>query len=105
MGKFPLRLQGKETRLFETLDELIDSIYDEYQSRIKLKKDVKLTDVLWYFGIVDNKGIGETMILCDERTMDILKKYDFLQANPSKINNLAWFESVSILNKLKPRLF
>lgn len=101
MGKFPLRLQGKETRIFETLDELINNVFDEYQSRAERNKKttIKITDVLWYFGIED------PMCLCDERTMDILKKYDFLQADPSRINCLAWFEAVSILNKMKPRLF
>ena len=62
-------------------------------------KNVKISDVLWFF------GIEETMILADERTVDILKKYEFLQADPSKINNPVWFEAVSLLNKMKPRMF
>lgn len=106
MAEFPLRLEGREVRTFNTVDELVDSVFDEYQSRLKLnKKDVKITDVLWFFGITDNKGNGDTMCLADERTLDILKKYDFLQADPSKINNSAWFEAVVLLGKIKPRLF
>lgn len=57
-------------------------------------------DVLWAFGIEDN-----TMILADERTMDIIKKYEFLQNSTHSINNRVWFESVLLLNKMKPRLF
>ena len=57
-------------------------------------------DVLWTYGIEDN-----TMILADERTMDILTKYDFLQNATHKINNKVWFDNVILLNKMKPRLF
>ncbi len=56
-------------------------------------------DVLWAFGIDD------TMILADERTIDILMKYDFLQNATHLINNPIWFQCVIILNKLKPRMF
>ena len=66
----------------------------------KNKKNIKMkADVLWSFGIED------TMILSDERTMDILTKYDFLQNATHLINNMVWFNSVILLNKLKPRLF
>ena len=113
MAEFPLRLEGREVRTFNTVDELVDSVFDEYQSRLKLnKKDVKITDVLWFFGITDNKGNGNTMCLADVRTIDILGKYDFLQASPcidemikNLVNTNIWFEAVKILSKIKPRLF
>ena len=92
---------------FESLDELIDAVFDEYQSKCELvRKDTKnktnikmKADVLWGFGIED------TMILADERTMDILNKYDFLQNATHLINNKVWFDCVLLLNKMKPRLF
>ena len=68
-------------------------------------KNAKISDVLWFFGITDNKGDGNTMCLADDRTIDILKKYDFFQADPSKINNSVWFEAVILLSKMKPKLF
>jgi len=103
-------LQGTEERTFDSLDELIDRVFDEYQKKIELTKgnkkvNVKITDALWAFGIVDNDGIGNTMVLADFRTIDILQKYDFFQADPSRINNSCWFDAVSLLNKMKPRLF
>ena len=93
--------RGREPITFESLDDLIDEVFDEYQSRAALDKKVtvKITDVLWFF------GIENTMILADERTMDILQKYDFLQNATHLINNSVWFDCVIILNKLKPRLF
>lgn len=93
--------RGREPITFESLDDLIDAVFDEYQSRAALDKKVtvKITDVLWFF------GIENTMILADERTMDILQKYDFLQNATHLINNSVWFDCVIILNKLKPRLF
>jgi hypothetical protein len=84
----------------------VDAVFDEYQSKVELAKDnekmkgkIKITDALWVFNIED------TMMLADERTMDILQKYDFLQNATHLINNPVWFESVILLNKLKPRLF
>jgi len=93
--------RGREPITFESLDDLIDAVFDEYQSRAALDKKVtvKITDVLWFF------GIENTMILADERTMDILQKYDFLQNATHLINNSVWFDCVILLNKLKPRLF
>ena len=97
----------REKVVFKNVDELIEAIYDEYQSKAKLaskeKKKVNIkikADVLWAFGIEDN-----TMILADERTMDILMKYDFLQNATHLINNSIWFQCVILLNKLKPRMF
>jgi hypothetical protein len=64
------------------------------------KQNIKLDkDVLWVFGIED------AQILADERTMDIITKYDFLQNSLHTINNWVWFESCLLLNKVKPRLF
>lgn len=109
-AKFPLTLHGTEERTFDSLDELIDGVFDEYEKKIELTKGnkkitVKVTDALWAFGIVDNDGIGDTMVVADFRMIDILKKYDFFQADPSKMNNSYWFDAVSLLNKMKPRLF
>ena len=89
---------------YNSLDELIEAIYDEYQKKVELTKGKKITikidkDILYIF------GIENTMILADERTMDILQKYDFLQNATHLINNFVWMTCVILLNKLKPKLF
>ena len=89
---------------YSSLDELIEAIYDEYEKKVELTKGKKITikidkDILYIF------GIENTMILADERTMDILMKYDFLQNATHLINNSIWFNCVILLNKLKPRMF
>ncbi len=97
----------KERVVFENLDELTEAVYSEYQSKVELaskdtKKKVHIkikADILWAFGIED------TMILADERTIDILMKYDFLQNATHLINNSIWFQCVILLNKMKPRMF
>ena len=62
-------------------------------------KDIK--DVLFVYGLDEN-----SIQLCDNRTMDILKNYEFYKYNPgSAFNCEAWFESVYILNMIQPRLF
>lgn len=83
----------------------MDAVWDEYQKKVELTKgNKKITikidkDILYIF------GIENTMMLADERTMDILTKYDFLQNATHLINNKVWFDCVILLNKLKPRLF
>ena len=95
----------KDKVSYNTLDELIEAIYDEYENKIELTKgnkkiSIKLEkDVLYVF------GIENTMILADESTIDILTKYDFLQNATHLINNAVWFQCVILLNKLKPRMF
>ena len=104
-GKFPLKLyRYKDEVTFNSLDELIEAIWDEYQKKIELTKGKKITikidkDILYVFGIED------AMILADERTMDILMKYDFLQNATHLINNSIWLQCVILLNKIKPRMF
>jgi hypothetical protein len=96
----------KDEVTFNNLDELIESIFEEYHKKLELTKgNKKITikldkDILYIFGIEEN-----TMICADERTMDIITKYDFLQNATHLINNKVWFDSVILLNKLKPRLF
>ena len=96
--------RGRDPVTFQNLDELVEAVFDEYQKKVELTKGkkgitVKITDALWMF------GIENTMMLADERTMDILQKYDFLQNATHLINNSIWFDCVILLNKLKPRLF
>ena len=96
----------KDEITFDSLDELIEDIFEEYGKKLELTKgNKKITikldkDILYMYGIEDN-----TMVCADKRTMDIIQKYDFLQNATHLINNKVWFDSVILLNKMKPRLF
>ena len=62
-------------------------------------KEIK--DVLFIYGLDEN-----SIQICDNRTMDIIKNYEFHKYNPAQAFDCdAWFESVYILNLVQPRLF
>jgi hypothetical protein len=50
-------------------------------------------------------GIEDSINIADDRTIQIIKDYQFYKYAPHKINNNAWKEAVTILNQLQPRLF
>lgn len=50
-------------------------------------------------------GIEDSINIVDDRTIQIIKDYQFYKYAPHLINNYAWKEAVIILNQLQPRLF
>ena len=76
-------------------DELITFLDKPFQNAKELK------DVLFIYGLDENP-----IQICDNRTMDIIKNYEFHKYNPAQaFDNDVWFESVYMLNLIQPRLF
>ena len=100
---FPLTFNGTEKITVNSSDELVELVYSEYQDRlkraVKSKASPKLADVFWFF------GIEETIAIADKRTLDILKKYEYLKQAPQTINSAFWMECVVILNRMQPKMF
>ncbi len=48
--------------------------------------------------------IEDSVNLIDDRTIEILRDYQFYKFAPHKIDNPAWKEAVIILNRLTPSL-
>ena len=98
-----MTFNGKDTITVNSSDELTELVYTEYQDRlkraVKSKASPKLADVFWFF------GIEETIAIADARTLDIIKKYEYLKQAPYLINNSVWMDCVIILNRAQPRMF
>ena len=104
--EFPLTLQSYYEKItYDTQQELIDSVAEEFESRQKSKKEsesnetIRISDVCWYFGLED------TINLIDERTLDLLQKFQFYKYSPHLIDNPVWYQAYLILDKLEPRMF
>ena len=98
---------NKEDRIINNDDELIDLIYVTYEELKRLDKKAELKHAFNQLDIWENEDI-QPMQIMDKRTMDIISTYQFYQNSPEKAFNPIpniWFESVIILNRLKPRLF
>ncbi len=102
--KYPVKINDIEIK---TQDELMELVGNKFEEKAELMKGMKskptaakiLDSTLWDLGITDSIN------LTDDRTTDILLKYEFLQNSTHSINNQVWFDSVIILNRLKPRMF
>ena len=104
--KYPLTLQGYyESKIYKNQEELIEAVWDEYQEREQSKKESeskvenKISDVCWYLGLQD------TICLADERTIDLLRKFQFYKYSPHLIDNPVWYEAYLILDKFETRIF
>ena len=88
-------------------DELLDIISETYDY-LKLKDDkAEIKHAFNKLGIWEGEEI-QPMQICDKRTADILKTYEFYKSSPEKAFpylTSIWYESVIILNQLQPRLF
>jgi len=54
--------------------------------------------------VLFNLGIENSIDILDDRTLEILRDYQFLKFAPHTINNYAWKEAVILLNQLQPKL-
>jgi hypothetical protein len=68
-------------------------------SIIGSKVENKISDVCWYLGLQD------TICLADDRTIDLLRKFQFYKYSPYKIDNPVWYEAYLILDKFEVRVF
>ncbi len=84
--------------------ELIGNKFEEKAELMKGMK-TKPTTAKILDSTLFELGITDTINLTDDRTMDILLKYEFLQNATHTIDNQVWMDSVIILNRLKPRMF
>lgn len=77
----------------------LHKIVDEYLSdAIHKKKELKVS--LGELGI-------EPIMLLDERTLKLLELYDYYSSNatpPAPFDNQVWFDTVSLMERLRPRL-
>lgn len=104
--KYPLKLQGyNESKIYQNQEELIEAVWEEYQDREQSKDDNetkienKISDVCWYLGLTD------TICLADDRTIDLLRKFQFYKYSPHLIDNPVWYEAYLILDKFEVRMF
>ena len=108
--EYPLELQGYyERKTYNNQEELINAIGCEFEERIDSKKDndtegvIKLSDACWYLGLQD------TVNLFDNRTIDLLHKYQFYKYTPHLIDSQVWFDAFIIIDNLEksltPRFF
>ena len=85
----------------------MELVSNKFEEKAELMKGMKtkptaakiLDSTLFELGIID------TINLADDRTINILMKYEFLQNATHTIDNQVWMDSVVILNRLKPRMF
>ena len=82
-------------------------ISNKFEEKAELMKGMKIkpTTAKILDSTLFELGITDTINLTDDRTMDILLKYEFLQNATHTIDNQVWMDSVIILNRLKPRMF
>ena len=104
--KYPLTLEGYSgDKVYENQEDLIEAVWDEYQEREQSKKasqskiENRISDICWYLGLED------TICLTDERTIDLLRKFQFYKYSPHLIDNPVWFEAYLILDKFEVRVF
>ncbi len=84
--------------------ELVSSKFEEKAELMKgMKSKPTMAKIL--DSTLFELGITDTVNLTDDRTMDILLKYEFLQNSTHSIDNQVWMDSVIILNRLRPRMF
>ena len=84
--------------------ELVSSKFEEKAELMKgMKSKPTMAKIL--DSTLFELGITDTINLTDDRTMDILLKYEFLQNSTHSIDNQVWFDSVINLNRLRPRMF
>jgi len=101
---FPVKIFDGMNRTYLNVkdsDELVELIDKKYSELKEIKKNPDLyEDVLWNFGIGEDEKIN-TVQLCDNRTLFLIKNYLFYRNNPSQaFNNKAWFDSVIQLNSI-----
>lgn len=103
--KFPLFLcdsNGNEIH-YDSQDELINEIWELIsQNREKSISFGKYLyeNVLWHLGI-DNDTELNTNILCDRRTIQLIKAYYFYEYNPHlAYDNVIWFNIFPILKRI-----
>ena len=85
----------------------MELVGNKFEEKAELMKGMKTKPTI--AKILDSTlfelGITDTINLTDDRTMDILLKYEFLQNATHTIDNQVWMDSVIILNRLRPRMF
>ena len=100
--------ENKTEIIVKDTDELIRLIDNGYSKARKLNDKIKLTDILWNFGIDEREEIN-TMQLSDRRTEQIIELYLFFRNSPERAFDpipKIWFDSVIMLNNIfQVRLF
>lgn len=56
-------------------------------------------------GVLHKMEITDTMNIPDNRTIELLKDYEFYKYSPHLINNAVWKEAYILMSKLEPRMF